>query len=308
MIATILQMAVIMGCGALWRQLSPRGLTAKDTRLVITSVVYYLFLPALILEVLWHAHIGLQSLQYSLVGISCVLLTLGFSALCGKLLRLRPAQMGAFMLATAFPNVTFLGLPVLEQLFGAWARSVVIQIDLFAVAPFLFTGGVMLARHYGTDEQLNPEPLWAFLNAPPFWAMFIAVLLNLNGIAAPEWLSAILQRLLAAVVPLMLFSMGLALSWQTIRLKQLPAAGLAIVLKMLLMPAIALVIVRYLDFTPPYKAAVVMDIAMPSMLMGVVFCDRYHLDSGLYAMLVTVTTAASVLSLPLWYPFLTSHL
>ena len=34
------------------------------------------------------------------------------------------------ILAAGFPNVTYLGLPVLEQTFGSWARSVVIQIDL----------------------------------------------------------------------------------------------------------------------------------------------------------------------------------
>lgn len=305
MTSTILQMALIISCGTVWRLLTPRGLDAQQTRLVVTSVVYYLMLPALIIEVLWQADIGIKSLQYSLLGVLSMVATLLCSVLCGKLLKLTDPQMGAFLLATAFPNVTFLGLPILEQLFGNWARSVVIQIDLFAVAPFLFTVGIVMSRHYGSDDQAHRGgSILSFLNAPPFWGVFIAVALNLNGVQSPEWLSNVLQRLSAAVIPLMLFSMGLALSWQAVKIKQLPIAMVVLIIKMLCMPWIALQLVQYMDFMPQYKAAAVLDIAMPSMLMGVVFCDRYQLDSALYAMLVTITTATSVLSLPLWNQFL----
>ncbi len=61
------------------------------------------------------------------------------------------------ILAAAFPNVTYLGLPVLEQTFGSWARSVVIQIDLFATAPLLFTVGIMIVRHYGEDSDRKAQ-------------------------------------------------------------------------------------------------------------------------------------------------------
>lgn len=308
MISTILQMAVIISCGAIWRKLSPRGLNATETRLVITSLVYYVLLPALVLEVLWRAEIGIKSLQYTFLGVSCVAITLMVSWMCGKLLRLSSGQMGAFLLAAAFPNVTFLGLPVLEQLFGDWARSVVIQIDLFAIAPFLFTVGIAIARHYGQDTAIEREPVWTFLNTPPFWAMFVAVALNLNHVAAPEWLFSVLQRLAVAVIPLMLFSMGLALSWQAVSIKRLPLAFVVILLKLLAMPLLALILVRYLDLAATYKIAAVMDIAMPSMLMGVVLCDRYQLDSALYAMLVTLTTLVSMVSLPLWHPLLITQL
>ncbi|MDP3933394.1 MAG: AEC family transporter, partial [Methylococcaceae bacterium] len=56
--------------------------------------------------------------------------------------------------------------------------------------------------------------------------------------------------------------------------------------------------------TGDYRAAAVLDIAMPSMVLGIVFCDRYYLDSSLYAMAVTVTTALSLITLPLWHSLL----
>jgi len=40
------------------------------------------------------------------------------------------------------------------------------------------------------------------------------------------------------------------------------------------------------------------------MALGIALCDRYGLNSGVYAAAVTLTTLLSLLTLPLWYSFL----
>lgn len=298
---TLIQMTVLMLCGAIWRMVCPNRLAADQTRLVLTSVVYYFLLPAMVLEVLWKADIGWHSLKFTALGMSAVLLALFCGALLAKIFRLRKAQTGAMLLATAFPNVTYLGLPVLEQTFGTWTRSVVIQIDLFSVAPLVYTLGIILAKHYGKDETAKPGSPLAFLNAPPFWAAFLAVLLNLNHIPAPVWLDGLLQKLSATVAPLMIFSLGLALSWRAIKWTDLPFIVPVAMIKLLLMPYLAMYLADSLQLPHPTRAAAIMDLAMPSMVLGVVLCDRYHLDSSLYAAAVTLTTALSLFSLPFWF-------
>jgi len=299
--STLIQMTLIMACGVIWRILKPAGLGAEQARGVLTTVVYYLFLPAMILEVLWTADIGWQSLQYSLLGMSCIVFGIVFSWACGVLLKLEHNRLGAMILAAAFPNVTYLGLPVLEQIFGHWARSVVIQLDLFAAAPLVFTIGIMIARHYGEDDTQQSKSVLSFLNAPPFWAAALAVTLNLNGVVAPLWLAGVLQKLSVAVVPLMLFSLGLALSWSALTWRNVPYVLPVILIKMAFMPLFAMMLVGHLSMPEQYKTAAVMDMAMPSMLLGVVLCDRYQLDSSLYAMVVTVTTVLSLITLPFLY-------
>lgn len=303
MTLTLIQMTLIIVCGAAWRIIKPAGLSAEQTRLVLTSVVYYVFLPALVLDVLWSAKLGVQSLEFSLLGLSGILLSLLLIWLLTHLFKLRRSQIGAILLATAFPNVTYLGLPVLEQAFGYWARSVAIQLDLFAAAPLVFTVGIMIARHYGEDSA-EQKAMLSFLNTPPFWSAFVAVILNLNQYTAPLWLDGVLQQLSSAVVPLMLFSLGLALSWKTIKLKNLPYIVPVVVIQLLFMPLLVMQIASYLTMSEEYKAAAVLDMAMPSMILGIVFCDRYKLDSGLYAMAVTLTTLGSMLSLPFWFSIL----
>lgn len=302
--STLIQMTLIMACGVVWRVFKPAGLGSESTRLALTTVVYYLFLPAMVLEVLWKADIGWQSLQFSVLGISCIVFGIACSWLVGTLFKFEYKRLGAMILAAAFPNVTYLGLPVLEQVFGSWARSVVIQIDLFAAAPMVLTVGIMLARHYGedTDEQVK-SPL-SFLNAPPFWAAAVAIALNLNGVVAPLWLEGVLQKLSVAVVPLMLFSLGLALSWSALKWQNMSYMLPVVLIKMLMMPLFAIWLAGHLTLASNFQAAAVLDMAMPSMVLGVVFCDRYRLDSSLYAMMVTVTTILSLVLLPFWYSIL----
>jgi predicted permease len=297
-------MTLIMVCGAGWRFAKPAGMTAEQTRQVLTTVVYYLLLPAMVLEVLWSADIGLHSFQYTLLGVGSIVFAMLCLWLIGALFKFEDRRLGSMILAGAFPNVTYLGLPVLEQTFGYWSRSVVIQMDLFATTPLLFTAGVMVARHYGEEAAEKPKSLWLFFNAPPFWAAAVAVMLNLNGLVAPVWFSGVLQKLSASVVPLMLFSLGLALSWKAVTVRNIPYVIPVIAIKMALMPLFAMLLVRHLPIAFEYQAAAVLDLSMPSMLLGIVFCDRYRLDSSLYAMAVTLTTAISLITLPFWHRML----
>lgn len=301
MISTLLQMSALIACGALWRFFSFGGLNAERARTALTTVVYYLLLPVLILDVLWQADIGMQSFQYTILGISSSAFAMVAVVLCGRWMKFKNRQMGAVMLATAFPNVTYLGLPVLEQIFGGWARSVAIQLDLFALTPFLLTLGIASARRYGVQGGDPGKPLWLFFHTPPFWAALAAVALNLNGVTLPPALAAILQQLSAGVVPLMLLSLGMALSWRAVTWRNVPYVIPIIVIKMALMPWFAMGLVRFLTLDHAHKSAAVLEMAMPSMVLGVVFCDRYQLDSSLYAMAVSVTTLLTLVTLPFWH-------
>ena len=70
------------------------------------------------------------------------------------------------------------------------------------------------------------------------------------------------------------------------------------------MPLIAYGSSLLLHLDEQLRSAVVLEAAMPSMALGVVICDRYGLNSGLYAAAVTTTTLLSIITLPLWYGWL----
>jgi malate permease and related proteins len=304
MLNTLIQMSALMLCGAVWRWWAPNGLNAELTRRVLTGAVFHFFLPAMVLNVLWQADIGLKSLKFTALGISNVAAGILICMAFAHGLRLPHRQSGAMILAAAYANVTYLGLPVLEQTYGDWARAVVIQIDLFAVAPMVFSAGFALARYYGENDGQPHKPLWTAFNTPPFWAAWLAILLSVNDIPQPEYIAGLLNKLSATVAPLMLFSLGMALQARAVHWRNLIYIGPGALIKLGLLPLLAWQTAQWLDIEQPLRAAAIMDLAMPSMVLGIVICDQYRLDSALYATLVTVTTALSLFTLPLWHNLL----
>ena len=299
----MVQMAVLIGIGALWRPVRPGGQEADSVRAAISALVYYLLLPALILSVLWEAPLGTESWRISLSASGGVLALLGLTWILLRLARASRVVTGTLLLASAWPNATYLGLPVLEATFGNWARRIAIQYDLFACSPLLLTVGVLIASHYGRGDDPR-SPLLALLKVPPLWAALAAVVLNLAGPAPPPSLERLLGDLGQGVPALMLLALGMSLSWGRPGWERLPPIGLALVLQLAVQPLLVAVLASLTGLTGDVHRAVSLEGAMPTMVLGLVLCDRYGLDTGLYAAIVTVTTAASLVTLPLWFALL----
>ncbi|BCX88152.1 conserved hypothetical protein [Methylomarinovum tepidoasis] len=299
MLTVLGQMFLLILCGAAWRRLRPGGVDGDQTRRVLTAVVYYLFLPALILKLMSRAPLGWESLRISLFGLA----VMGTGGLLGALWlygrKTERRQAGAVWLAVSFPNVTFLGLPVLLETFGDWAGQLVIQLDLFAFTPLVMTVGVLVAQSLG--GQGGGNHMATLLRVPSLWAAAVAIGVNLSGWQWPAWWLGFFDLLARGVTPLMLLSLGLALRWRGLGRQLLPLALGVIGLRLLLMPLIAAFLVRALGFGGEKAVALVLEAGMPSMLFGVVLCDRFGLDSRLYAVLVTTTTVLAMLTLPLWF-------
>jgi malate permease and related proteins len=303
MYEVLLQAAVLVVCGIAWRVLKPFGLAADDTRRVLSSLVYGLLLPALVLKVLWTAPLGLDVLRIASLAAGGIFAGLLLAAVVYRLWGTPLPAAGALLLATAFGNVTYLGLPVLESTLGYWTREVAIEYDLFASTPLLLTVGVLLAQRYG-GVHAPGKFISGLLKVPPLWAALLALLLNSIQAPMPHWLAGLLDKLASGVTPLMLIVVGLGLAWQRGWAQRLTLLVPLLVVKLLLVPLLVWALAPFVGVHGELLTAVVLEAAMPSMVLGIVLCDRYGLDSALYAEAVTVSTALAVLTLPLWLTFL----
>lgn len=293
-------MAALIACGSLWRPLRPLGLDADATRQALTGLVYVLLLPALVLSVLWRAPMGVESAQIALSAATGVVLALIIAWVLYRITGAPARERGALILAAAFPNATYMGLPVLSSTFGEWGRSAAIQYDLFACTPLLLTVGILLARAHGEDGN-GENPVKALLKVPPLWAALIAPLLNLGGVPMPAAVGGLLEMMGAAVVPLMLIAVGMGLRWDTLRLDRLPRLAPALAIRLALIPLLLWQGASLAGVGGNTLSAIVLEAAMPSMVLGIVLCDRYKLDTPLYAMAVTLSTALSLVTLPFWF-------
>jgi predicted permease len=304
MLGVMTQMGALVLCGVAWSRIRPGGLGAEETRRVLTTLVYHLLLPALVLKVLWASPLGMVSVQIAGVAAVTVLAGLALTALACRICKPGRAAIGAMMLAAAWPNAVYLGLPILDRLFGEQGRAVAIQYDLFGALPLLLTVGILIARHYGNRGGLETGPLRGLFAVPSIWAAMLAVTLNLAGVPMPTWLDEWLGFLGHSVTPLMLFSLGLALVFDRFRRRDIPALATVTVIQLVLAPLIALGLVVALGMQGIPAMGAVLEAAMPAMVLGLVFSDRFGLDTGLYAAAVTLTTAVSLVTLPMWFAWL----
>jgi malate permease and related proteins len=309
MLNVMLQMALLIVAGIVWQRFAPKHIKAISHRRALTDLVFYILLPALVIDVLWRAPLDADTFSIQLTAVSRLTTAAVLMWLCLQVFkRLMPiprAQQGALMLAATFPNATYLGLPVTSEIFGNWAQEIVLKFDLFACTPILLSIGMLMAQAYGRSDTRS-NPLRELLKVPPLWALLIACVLNLAQIPQPEMIAHALHTLAGGVVPLMLIALGMSIRWDTFNLALIPKLLPVCIIGLLLAPLAAMSVAQWLGLGGHTLNAIALLSAMPTMVFGVIICERYQLDGALYAAAVFSTTLLSIATLPLWFQFL-SH-
>jgi len=310
----LIQMAVLIVCGSALRLFQPGELDSDTLRKALTSLVYYLLLPTLILQVLWYVPIGLNTARIALVASVCIFVGMALGYLVCRALKVDNAIAGALILAAAFPNAIYLGLPVLDAAMGHWARGVAIQYDVFAGTPLLLTLGVRVSRYYGTEagKEVGKEGglkeslpvLLEIFKVPAIWAAIIAIGMNLGNVSMPRLLGDSFGLLAAGVVPLMLISLGMSLKWDMSWINNLRLTLPIVAIQILIVPMVAWHFAQFVGLSDELLIAVVLEAAMPCMVIGIILCDRYKLDTSMYAAVVTISTLFSFFTLPLWFTWM----
>lgn len=300
MLDILLPMATLILAGTLWRPLKPMEIDADTARKALTGLVYLLLLPALVLDVLWKAPLGIDSIRIILMSATGVLTGVAIASLLYRRGRIASPARGAMLLAASWANVTYLGLPVLEQTFGSEYRSVALQYDLFSNTPLLLTLGIWIAQRHGSGPAAT-NSLVEIFRVPALWAAIAAILLNLSQISVPDGVGSVLNMLGSAVPPLMLIALGMGLRWDTLRWNRLPLLLPAILIQLAIVPLVVFWMSQAVGLSGDLRAAVILEAAMPTMVLGMVICDRYRLDTALFAAATTLSTALSLITLPLWY-------
>ncbi len=175
--------------------------------------------------------------------------------------------------------------------------------DQFGAFLILSTFGLYVLARYGGDA----EPTWRdiarrIVTFPPFLAMVFG--LTLMPVDPPEWIAGGLQRLADALLPLVVLAIGLGLKLKLPRNELKPlAAGLG--LKLVVMPALTLLMVMWLPLDAIAKDTVVLESAMPPMITAAALAISHRLAPGLASALVGYGILISLATLPAWAWLLT---
>ncbi len=310
MLSVMLQMSVLIAIGIAWQRFAPAHIPALAHRRALTDLVFYILLPALVLNVMWQAPLNITSIKISMTALSGIFTSLFLmwaiiSLLSMSGLNISKPQKGALLIAGTFPNSTYLGLPVTAQVLGDWTQATVLKYDLFACTPMVLTVGVLIAHYFG-DNKSDIHPFRELLKVPPLWALALAGLLNVADMPQPIPVHNALSILGGGVVPLMLIALGMSIRWDTIKLKYLPLLLPVSLVSLFIAPLVVCYVASALHLPTDTLTVSVILAAMPTMIFGIVLCERYQLDSGLYAAAVFLTTVLSIGTLTVWFNLTTS--
>lgn len=300
----MLQMALLIAIGIIWQRFAPKHIPVLSHRRALTDLVFYILLPALVLNVMWQAPLNIDSIKISITALSSIAASFVLMWIIVRFLQVSRSQKGALLIAATFPNSTYMGLPVTAQALGEWSQPIVLKYDLFACTPMVLTVGILIAHHFG-ESNAEVHPLRELAKVPPLWALAVALLLNLANIPQPIEVHNGLAILAGGVVPLMLIALGMSIRWDTLKFKHLPSLLPVSIIALVIAPLIAYTTASALNLPSDILTVSVILAAMPTMIFGIVICERYQLDSGLYAAAIFLTTVLSIGTLTVWFNVLT---
>lgn len=234
-------------------------------------------------------------------------LTMALAYGLGRLLRLpRPAQ-GALLLVGVFGNTAFLGYPITLSLLPHEFPATVL-LDEFGCVLVLYLVSALVGGVFGVGGDRR-DALGRFARSPLFLSVMAGLLVRLipwpSVLAASpplHALSGILMQCLSylslGTTPLILLALGVALQPRA-ALAAPGAALLPCALKLLVCPLLMWAICRGFGLHGDALRVGILQAAMPTSVLASVLCAQYDLEGPLAVGVVFLTTALSLLTLPL---------
>ncbi|MBQ6400706.1 MAG: AEC family transporter [Firmicutes bacterium] len=235
-----------------------------------------------------------------LIIFGAVIAALIVSKLVTLAVKLPPERAGIFAFMMVFGNTGFIGLPVLNGLFGSEAVFYGALCDS-SYDIFMFTIGITLIRNGASDHRLSIRETMKGLINPCLVGVLIGLTLYICGITLPEIVAVPVERIGNITSPLAMIVVGSHLA--SVRIRDLfgsGAAWLVCLVKLIIFPLIALGIVRLTIGTGSLLASViVMQAAMPVAMLSVIFSERYKGDVEFASTGVMLTTLMCIVTIPL---------
>jgi len=284
-----------LGLGLLFRRLRVLPDNSAD---VLNRVVLYLCLPAAVLTYVPRLRLdpgvlGLVAVPWLLAAAAVVLV-----GLCTRALQLRRDEHAVLLLCVGLTNSSFIGIPMVRALLGESALPYAVVYDQFGTFVLLSTFGLVVLARYGGDTPPGLRQILGRVAAfPPVWALLVA--LTLMPAQPPGWIGAALKSLSDAMLPLVMLAVGLSLQLR-LPAEELRPLAAGLLLKLLLMPLLALGLCALLGLHGQMRQVAVLETAMPTMITAAALAISHRLAPRLAAALVGYSILFSLLTLPAW--------
>ena len=281
------------------------GVLREEDRSVLNKVVVYISMPSTVfLTILKNVSPKELPLFIKLPILIFLIFTICgvIGYILGRCLKLERKSIGGLILVCALGNTGFLGYPVIYGFYGDPGLVRAIFCDMGSVIASLLIG-TFVGVTFGEGKEEKNTSLYILkelLKFPPLLACILSILCVTLGIGIkdiPAFLVDTLNYLSKATVPLIMISLGLSLSpGSTYTIKY---GILALLVRSGVAPLLALLLSLLLSIEGLERKVLILQSAMPSAMMSLVFSLLYRLDVKLVASACFITTISSLVILPM---------
>ena len=269
------------------------GIIDPNQRKYLTKLCSDLILPFTILSA---ASMELGAEGFRSLGIALIVMFLVFggtmagSLLMCRVFRVEETYRTAITSLVAFPNCTFLGLPLCRALFGEiavlynCAAMISFNVLFFAVQLPLFTGG-----------KINPKAVFTV----PTLATFSLIAMLTLGIHWPAPVQTVISSVGSMITPLSLIIIGVMLSENDLlALFREKTVYLVMALRNFLIPALSMLVLIAVPMGYQDKLCVLVYLACPCATMTTIYAIQTDTRPEMCARSVLFSTIFFAVSLP----------
>ena len=225
---------------------------------------------------------------------------LGIATGVARIFAVRQDRRGLFISMFFNSNTIFVGLPINQALFGD-ASIPYVLIYYMCNTTFFWTLGTYLIQRDGEGEaQFDLKTSLKKVFSPPLMGFILGLVMVMLQIKLPAFLASDLQYLGNLTTPLSMIFIGLSVSHVGVKQLVLGKDQLLILFgHFLVAPLLVATIVYWAPLPSLMKQVFIIQSAMPVMTNAPVVARLYGADSDYAAVMVTETTLATMVVIPI---------
>jgi len=266
----------------------------------LERLTYYVLFPTLLIETLVKA--DLSKVPVAGVGGPLLLSALLMSLLC---LALRPLLARWAVDGPAFTSVfqgatrwqTYVALAVSANLYGDTGLALA-SVAMVAIIPLVNVFSVTVLAHYASPEKQSVRAIaMTVVRNPLIWACAIGLAINVAHLPLPRIWHEVADALGRSSLGIGLLVTGAGLRLEGLFRPSL-AASVAVFLKLVLMPALAIALALWFGLSGANLAIVAACSAVPASSSAYVLARQMGGDAPLLAQIITLQTVLAALTMP----------
>lgn len=230
-----------------------------------------------------------------------ILAAILFFVVLGKIFSWKNAVVGALIMCAGFGNTSFVGIPVIQALYGEEGIKTVMLVDQPNMV-VLFTIGILVSNYFSGSEDSILNHIKKIVKMPPFIAFLAALMVNFFAIEIPKDIDDVFFKLASTTVPLALISVGSQMQWKKLEPKENFYLFWGLLFKLIIYPLIILIIYKFIFHQSGEMIEIsILEAAMAPMITAAIIAASHNLEPKLCNLMVAIGIPVSLITLAAWY-------